>query len=153
MTNIRTVFIAFILLFISPLLTATDLVIENAWIREAPPVSQVQAAYVTLKNNNENDIKVISATSSDFKRIEFHTTTLENGLMRMQQQAAIHITAKNEVKLEPEGMHMMLFNPNKPLRAGEKINIDFTFSDGRSITFPFTVKKATTVDHHQHMHH
>ena len=153
MLSIKTFFLTFIFLFISPLLTADDLAIEDAWIREAPPVSRVQAAYATLKNNDKNDIKVTSAASPAFKKIEFHTTTLKNGLMSMQQQPTIHIAAKGEVKLEPEGMHMMLFDPTKPIRAGEKININFTFSNGTSTTFLFTVKKATTINHHQHMHH
>ena len=140
-------------IFISPFVTASEMTVENAWVREAPPVSRVQAAYATLKNNQPTNIELVSATSPAFKKIEFHKTISENGLTKMQQQSSIVIPAKKSAMLKPEGMHMMLFNPVTPLRAGEKINIHFKFSNGVTTTSSFVVKKATGTDHHQHMHH
>ena len=140
-------------IFISPFVTAAEMTVENAWVREAPPVSRVQAAYATLKNNQPTDIELVSATSPAFKKIEFHKTISENGLTKMQQQTSIVIPTSKSAVLKPEGMHMMLFNPVTPLRAGEKINIHFKFSNGVTTTSSFVVKKATGTDHHQHMHH
>ena len=153
MFNFRQSVIALLFIFISPFSLAENIAIDDAWIREAPPVSQVQAAYATLKNNQTSDLEIISATSPAFMKVEFHKTISENGLTKMQQQKSIIISAQSKAVLEPEGMHMMLFNPVTPLRAGEKINIHFKFSNGVTTTSSFIVKKATSTDHHQHMHH
>jgi len=153
MFDFRKAVIALVFIFISPFCFAENIVIDDAWIREAPPVSQVQAAYATLKNDQTSDVEIIGATSPSFKKIEFHKTISENGLTKMQQQESIIISAQGKSVLEPEGMHMMLFNPVTPLRAGEKINIHFKLSNGDTTTSSFIVKKATGTDHHQHMHH
>ena len=153
MFNFKKTVVTLLLIFSSPFSLAENVTIDDAWIREAPPVSRVQAAYVTLKNNHSSDIEIISATSPAFKKIEFHKTISENGLTKMQQQASIVILAKKTTVLKPEGLHIMLFNPVTPLRAGEKINIHFKFSNGVATTSSFVVKKATGTDHHQHMHH
>ena len=153
MFNFNNTIVTLLFILVSPFATAENIIIDSAWIREAPPVSRVQAAYVNLINNQSSDVKIISATSYAFKKIEFHKTILENGLTNMQQQDFIIIPARSKAILEPEGMHMMLFNPVTPLRAGEKINIDFKFSNGVNITSSFVVKKTTGTDHRQHMHH
>jgi len=153
MFNYKKPVIALLFIFISPFSLAENIAIDDAWIREAPPVSQVQAAYATLKNNQTSDIEIINATSPAFKKIEFHKTISENGLTKMQQQESIIISAQGKAVLEPEGMHMMLFNPVTPLRAGEKIDIHFKLSNGVTTTSSFVVKKATGTNHHEHMHH
>lgn len=153
MFNFKNTVSALLITLVSPFAAAENVTIDNAWVREAPPVSRVQAAYATLKNNQSSDVEIISATSPAFKKIEFHKTISENGLTKMQQQESIIIPAQGEAMLEPEGMHMMLFNPIAPLRSGEKVDIYFKFSDGATTTSSFIVKKTTGTDHHQHMNH
>ncbi len=140
------------LLFSSPIY-ADGIIIEEAWIREAPPISQVQAGYAIINNNRNHDVKLIAASSPAFGKIEFHKTVLENGLSKMIHQPSITILSKNHVILKPEGMHMMLFNPVKPLRAGEKVNVTFQFNDGKASSISFIVKKTLGANTHQHNHH
>jgi len=132
---------------------AGEIIIENAWVREAPPVSRIQAAYAIVKNGLNNDIQLINASSPAFKKIEFHETVIENGLSKMRHLTFITIPKNSYATFKPEGMHMMLFNPLKPLHAGEKINITFMFSNDTIITTSFIVKKSTNINSHQHMHH
>ena len=145
--------ITLLLIFSSTSSFAVDVTVNNAWIREAPPVSQVQAAYAVINNNQENDIQLISANSSAYKKIEFHQTVLENGVNKMLHQPSITIPHNSHVTLKPEGMHMMLFNPVKPLQAGEEVTITFEFSDNSTTTQNFLVKKSTGTNSHHHMHH
>lgn len=143
-----------VLLLLSPIsVLAGDVVFEKAWVREAPPISKVQAAYVKINNNKKNDVQLISASSPAFKKIEFHQTVTENGLSKMLHLPFLSIQSKGNISLEPEGIHMMLFNPYKPLRAGETINITFNFSDSTTITTPFAVKKITGVASNHTKHH
>jgi len=152
MSNFRNIITILLLLFL-PTLVVAEVSIEGTWIREAPPVSRVQAAYGIFKNSLAHDVEIISATSPAFERIEFHETILENGLSKMQQLTSIRIPSQGKATLQPEGMHMMLFNPISPVRAGNKINIHFKFRNGYTTSSLFIVKKATGIDHHQHMHH
>lgn len=152
MFNTRYLITALLISFISPL-AAADLTVTDAWIREAPPVSRVQAAYATFKNNLSSDIDLVKATSPAFAKIEFHETISENGLSKMQQQTSVTVPSNGKAIFKPEGLHMMLFNPVTPVRAGSKINIHFTLSNGNTTISSFIVKKATGIEHHQHMHH
>jgi len=152
MFKFRFLIISLLLIFISPFATA-DLTVDSAWIREAPPISRVQAAYATFKNNSSKAIELIKVTSPAFNKIEFHQTIIKNGLTSMQEQSSIVIPAQGVAKLEPEGMHMMLFKPVVPLRAGDNVALHLTLSSGKIIQSNFVVKKATGTNHHQHMHH
>jgi len=153
MFSLRTTITALLVLFASSPVVADAVTVNDAWIREAPPVSKVQAAYATFKNSQPGDIEIISASSPAFNKIEFHETIKEGGLMKMRQQTSIKVTAKETTELKPEGMHLMLFNPVKRLIAGDNISIEFKLSDGRKFTSSFVVKKASGSDHHHHMHH
>lgn len=153
MFDFKTLSMATLVLLFSPSVFAEGIAIENAWIREAPPVSRVQAAYAVFNNTSNNDAVLIAASSRAFKKIEFHKTVLENGLTRMLHQKSVTILNKEHVAFKPEGMHMMLFNPVKPLRSGDKINIMFTFKNGETTAADFIIKKASHADPHKNMHH
>lgn len=148
--NISNILLA---LLFSSVVYADDIVIENAWIREAPPISRVQAGYVTINNTQNHTVTIVAANSPSFRKIEFHKTVLENGLSKMLQQSSITISSKSQISLKPESMHMMLFNPIKPLRAGEKINITFTLKNKSLITTSFLVRKVFNTNSPQHKHH
>jgi len=146
--------LSMLLLLLSPIsIFAGEIVFENAWVREAPPISKVQAAYVKINNNKIKDMQLISASSPAFKKIEFHKTVSEDGLSKMLHLPFVSIKRSSHTVLEPEGIHMMLFTPSKPLRAGETIKITFNFSDNTATTVPFTVKKITGTLSNHSTHH
>lgn len=153
--NKLIVFLAlFASLLVAPLTSAFELSIDDAWIREAPPVSKVQAAYMKFHNSSNKDIVLTTASSPLFSRIEFHRTENDNGVMRMLQEKHLTIQAKSELHLQPEGTHMMLFNPGRPLKSGDKVPFTLTFSDQQQLDVILIVKKATGAAHqHHHGHH
>jgi len=144
-------FAAFILA--SPYLYASGPAVSEAWIREAPPVSKVQAAYMLISNPTDKPVTLIAATSPLYPKIEFHRTVMDNGVMRMLQEDSLSIPARGETHLQPEGAHMMLFNPSQPLKAGDKVPFTLTFSDQHQLDVMLVVKKATGATHHHHGHH
>lgn len=141
--------------FASPLLQASELIVSKAWIREAPPVSKVQAAYMLISNPTDKPVALIAATSPLYSKIEFHRTVMDNGVMRMLQEDSLSIPAKGEIHLQPEGAHMMLFNPKKVLMAGDNVPFTLTFSEQQKIDIMIKVKKAqgTTQKQHRCGHH
>lgn len=118
------------------------LVIEDAWIAEAPPVSKVMAAYMRFNNSGEKAIEIIHAESELYSSIEFHETKQENGIARMIRHDTFNIPANNKLELMPGGPHMMLFNPTKRLTEGDTVSIKLTTNNNKIKTVTLPVKKA-----------
>ena len=97
------------------------LVIQDAWIAEAPPVSKVMVAYMTVKNTGPTAIEIIRAESEIYSSIEFHETVHEDGMARMIRHDSLNISANSRLELKRGGPHLMLFNPVKVLKAGDTV--------------------------------
>ena len=132
------------------LIHAGNIEVQDAWIREAPPVSKVLAAYMVIKNGTSKDVEVIGASSPNFAKIELHRTVIENGIARMLHQPTLTVPAGGTLVLQPEGPHMMLFNPVKPIQAGEKVPMTLQFASGQSKVVSLDVKKGGGGEHHHH---
>jgi copper(I)-binding protein len=61
----------------------------------------------------------------------------------MHQVDSINVPAKGEAILKPMGYHIMLIDLQKPIKEGEKINLELKFSDGESVQVVAPVKKFT----------
>lgn len=116
--------------------------IQNAWIAEAPPVSKVMVAYLTIINETSEEIKIARAKSELYSSIEFHETKHENGIARMIRHQSLTIPANNKLILQRGGTHLMLFNPTKALKANDEVKIIFTLSNGSTQYINAPVKKA-----------
>ena len=119
-----------------------DLVIQDAWIAEAPPVSKVMVAYMTVKNTGPKAIEIIRAESDIYSSIEFHETVHEDGMARMIRHDSLNISANSRLELKRGGPHIMLFNPVKALKAGDTVKIKLTTKDNHSKTISVAVQKA-----------
>ena len=122
--------------------TTIGLDVQHAWIAEAPPVSNVMVAYLTLKNNTSNDIELVSAQSDVYSSIEFHETRHENGVARMIRHRTLNIPANSLLELRRGGKHLMLFNPTQRLKAGDAVVIKFTTKNNQEKSVSVIVKKA-----------
>ncbi len=115
---------------------------KQVWIAEAPPVSKVLAAYMQIENTTDKDIQVVSVDTDAFSSTAFHRTIYKDGMASMQHQTSMNITAGSSLELKPGSFHMMLFNPVKPLSAGDKVLFTFALDNGEKIMVTATVKKA-----------
>ena len=132
------------LFLISSANAASSIKIENTWSPEAPPVVKVMAGYMTINNLSNKDIKVKSAKSSLFNKVEIHLTQLKNGMMNMVKQKNLNIKAKSHVKLKPGGLHMMLMGKLKPITKGSVIPVTLTFDNGEIININLKVKNKNS---------
>lgn len=118
------------------------LLVENAWIAEAPPVSKVMVAYMTLSNPGDELIEIIAAESDNYSSIEFHETVHEDGLAKMMRHDSLKILPKKSLQLKRGGQHLMLFNPTKRLKAGDIVTIQLMMKNDICQTVSIPVKKA-----------
>lgn len=127
--------------------------VKNAWLREAPPTIKIMAGYLDIENSSDKVLTLISAESTDFERIEFHLSQIEDGVARMQQENQIIIAPNTTFSFEPGSYHMMLINNSAPMREGKIISIKLTFEDGETYNFNTIVKRSDSTEFHNHEHH
>jgi periplasmic copper chaperone A len=125
--------------------------ISELWISEAPPTVSILAAYARIKNTSAKEQTLISITSPVFSKVELHLSKIVNGMATMEKQNSLIIPAKSFIELSPGNYHLMLFNPDTSLKAGDSAIITFTFASGMSTSVEAKVKKRNN-DEHKHHH-
>jgi copper(I)-binding protein len=89
------------------------------------PGQSSSAAYFTIRNTGGPD-RLMSVSSRDAGP-SLHSTTIDNGVMRMRPLEAIEIPANSKVELKPGGVHLMLMGLKRPLEAGSSVPLDLKF--------------------------
>jgi copper(I)-binding protein len=96
-------------------LKATD-----AYIRTMPPGRSVTAGFLSITNTGDQACLILSAESPLSDRLEFHEHLHSDGMMRMRPvSGGLKIAAGETLVFQPGGLHIMLFNIQQPLIAGE----------------------------------
>lgn len=130
-----------LLLLVLPPDARAELQISDAWIRDLPPSIPVRAGYLTL-HNPATAIRVINAIDSPaFARIEIHRSFEQDGAMKMERIDRLPIAAGARLRLEPGGLHLMMFDAVAPVRPGDVIGIRLLYADGSTQTLEMGVKK------------
>lgn len=95
--------------------------ISQAWARATAPGQEVGAAYMVLQSTT--DATLIAVTSPSAGSIEIHKMSMNKGVMEMRILERLPLPAGQAVKLEPGGLHLMLFDLKKPLKTGEQLTL------------------------------
>ena len=132
--------IVWLLLLVPALGVVHDVTVRGAWIREAPPNARVLAGYATVANASTLERRIVGASSPAFGRVELHTMTHEGGVMRMRPLESLVLPAGGEAKLAPGSDHLMLMEPAKPVRVGDRIAVTFELDDGSNVQSEFEVR-------------
>lgn len=125
--------------------------IHDAYARATPPSAPNSAAFMVLENHGDETRSVVSAESDVAKRVELHNHAMVDGMMKMRQIAKIDVGPNSQVVLKPGGLHVMLFDLNKPLKEGETISVSLKLRNGEVVTSDIPVKKVMSgmkKDHH-----
>ncbi|MBN1008358.1 copper chaperone PCu(A)C [Amphritea pacifica] len=106
--------------------------VDHPYARAVPPGQPNSAAFMTLTNNSDTEVSLVSASSSVAKVAELHTHTQENGVMKMRRIPEITLQANEQVELKPGGLHVMLIGLKQNLAKDQTIDLTLNFSDGSS---------------------
>jgi copper(I)-binding protein len=126
--------------------------VDAPWVREAPPASTVLAAYMVLKNTGDTARTITRIDSPDFRDGQIHRTVVEDGVAKMLPVEQLQLPAGGSVALEPGGLHVMLFDPQRPLRDGDSVKLLIHDSDGDNVTVSAPVVRKTGGHDHSHHH-
>ncbi len=114
-------------------------VVEGGWIRKPPADLPMLAAYARIANPCDRPVVVVSAASDAFAEVTVHATVVENGISRMRPVREWPIAAGATAVMQPGGIHLMLMQPRRALRDGDRVGIRFTLADGRAVDGQFRV--------------
>lgn len=135
------------------------ILIENAYVRATIPGTSIASSYLEIENKGDKTVTLLGANSNISPRIEIHQHTMLNGMMRMGKLDSLDIKPKERVKLQPSGLHLMLFDVKKPLNSPDHIELMLNFSSNESVTVqvpvysPTQEKAANQASATMHEHH
>lgn len=110
--------------------SADQVVVQDPYVRLAPPNAPATGAFMVIKNNGDKDIKLVKAENTASKVTELHTHLNEGGVMKMRPVQSVDIKSKGEAVLKPGGLHVMLIDLKAAMKEGDVVPITFTFDDG-----------------------
>lgn len=128
-------------LLLAPVAQACEgLQAKDAFIPEAPP-GLPMAGYVSLHNAGTQALTIDGARSPDFGAVELHRTVYQDGNARMLRDQKLPIAPGADGAFARGSYHLMLFRPQKPLKAGDTVTIDLKCGNAAT-PVQFSVKPA-----------
>lgn len=121
---------------------------SHVTVRAPIPGVPNTAAFMTIHNDSEQAIKLVSANTEIAERVELHNHVHQDGMMKMRQIPAIEIPAQGMQKLQSGSFHIMLFGLLKPIKDGDLVSLQLTFNDGQQHTVKAKVKDMMAHHHH-----
>lgn len=126
--------ITFVLSLMALNLFANDqLEISDAYVKQTPPNAKNTAIFLTIKNKGEKELSIINAATNLSDKTELHTHIHENKKISMVQIPKITLKAQSETKLQPGGLHIMVFDLKKQVDKDTKANLMLYFDDNSSL--------------------
>jgi copper(I)-binding protein len=119
----------------------SGLVVDSAWVREAPPGASMMAAYMVISNTSDMDARLVAVESPAFAHVMLHKAETVDGVARMVHQDNILIPAHGSVALEPGSYHLMMPAPEVRLKDGDRVEFLLHFADGSSVAVTAVVRK------------
>ena len=117
-------------------------VVEQQWVRAAPPGAKTLAGYLLLRNPCETPVVVVDVESLDFGMPMIHRTVEEGGMSRMREAGRLELPPGGELRFEPGGLHLMLMRPLRPLAEGDVARVRLVLEDGRRVFAEYPVRRA-----------
>jgi copper(I)-binding protein len=125
--------------------TAGDITISGAAARfllEGRP----GAVFFTIDNKGEAD-RIVAASSALTDRVELHTHTMSDGVMKMRQIEAIDVAASGKTELKSGGLHIMMFDVKPLPEKGSMVPLTLTFEKAGKVDIKAMVTNKAGMSH------
>ena len=112
---------------------ASDIHVENAWIPQPPPGTDVAAAYLTLRNVGHRPAVLVGVSSPVAGNAMVHRSLVMHGESMMMPVERLTVGPGKTVTLKPDGLHVMLNSLRRPLQVGERVPLVLRFASGEEL--------------------
>ncbi|MGL5445923.1 MAG: copper chaperone PCu(A)C [Rhabdaerophilum sp.] len=134
----------FIMLAATPLAAsefqAGDLIIKSPWSRATPSGARVAGGYFVIENKGTQPDRLVAANVEVAGRVEIHTMTLQDGVMRMRSvSGGVEIRPGENVVFQPSGLHLMWLDLARTPKMGDVLNGGLTFEKAGNVAVQFRV--------------
>ena len=110
------------------------LTVEAPWARASAGAAKAGAAYLRIANAGAEGDRLIGVSAPVAERVELHTHSMSDGVMRMRKVDAVPVPGGGSAELKPGGHHVMLIGLRAPLKKGETFPLTLTFDKAGTIT-------------------
>jgi copper(I)-binding protein len=108
--------------------------VENAWLQAVPPVADVTAAYMRIRNLGQSPLKLVGASCPIAAKIEPMITTRKERsgqeILGMENVENLEIAPGGVLELKPGGNHLMIMGLTSHPREGEYVKVMLRFAPG-----------------------
>jgi copper(I)-binding protein len=111
---------------------STPVSVSDPWANATPVGASVAAVYLELTVDDPDTLVAASTTVAD--HIEMHTSSEENGMMKMRPLAAVELQAGQPFSFAQGGAHFMLIDLRQPLVAGMRFPMTLEFQRAGAVT-------------------
>ncbi|MPT49208.1 MAG: copper chaperone PCu(A)C [Sphingobium sp.] len=128
--------------------------IAHPWARQTAPSQKVGGSFMTISNSAKSGDKLLSATSSIAEKVEIHTMTMENGVMKMRPvSGGLDVPAGGRLELKPGSYHIMFIGLKAPLKLGEMLPLTLHFQHAGKAQVKIKVEPINYGSEGGHDHH
>lgn len=122
---------------------ASVMAVTDPWSRETAVGQNAGGAFMTIANTGTAADRLTGGSTPVAGRVEIHTMTMENDVMRMRQlEDGLEVPAGRDVTLKPGSFHVMLIDLKQPLKAGERVPLTLTFAGAGIVETTLEVRPA-----------
>ena len=139
-------------LALSPILSAGQIVISDAYARSAGPLAKAGAAYMKIMNHSDESDRLIGVQSDIAKKTELHTHLKDdNGVIRMVRiDEGIEIGSMKEHRLVRGGQHIMFMGLKEAFKTGKIIPVTLFFEISGEVGVEIVVDQDRNEKKHSH---
>lgn len=116
--------------------TTDEVVLSQAWIRPTPPVTNVGAFYLIIRNGTARSDRVERASSPRCAEVEIHRTDTVDDVSSMAPAgpADLELPAGGELRFEANGLHIMCLGLDEPVVEGDRIPLTVRLAEAGDLT-------------------
>lgn len=116
---------------------AGSVVVVDPWVRPTPPISNVGAIYMRVRNEGDQPDAVVGVSSARCDVTEIHQTTVANGVASMREATPADLTLGPGQSLifQPSGLlHVMCLGLDEPVVDGELLTLTVELEQAGPLT-------------------
>lgn len=118
-------------------ITLTDASIKLPAVAGRPGV-----AYFSLASALPEPVEIVSVAVTGVGRTEMHETKMQDGVSSMAAVERVVLAPDGTVSFAPGGYHVMLFDLDPALAAGQMADLTISFANGDKASIPTIVVAA-----------